>query len=399
MKRLYIDIGSTYYKVFEYNHTLQIKRDPEKDIESDFINKIKATILKYKREDIYITSSANGGLNALIIGSTESFSMGFAVSASLNSGVNVMDSILLHEELDDKWTKFSFDVVIIVGGINGVSNSINKNIINKIGKIKSANIVYAGSNSYISYIGKNIDNVVFLENILDFNLKNNSSELSDYLIKLYNHDIIEKSFIKDIKDITLNNILSTPYVVNQALHGEGLSCNIVSPFLVIDIGGATTDIHFSTDLALDRYSENNFDRLVFKKLGVFKSRKSLLFVSRNNKYMYELLQYLNISEDIYDINNKIYGESKLMQMALFLALFKVSKLDDKCISLQLGKVNELVITGGAAITLCRTEIYKVVEFFNSILIDVEFSPNIVIDNEYVIWTQGIDNLIEMNKYA
>ena len=115
--------------------------------------------------------------------------------------------------------------------------------------------------------------------------------------------------------------------------------------------------------------------------------------------MYELLQYLNISEDIYDINNKIYGESKLMQMALFLALFKVSKLDDKCISLQLGKVNELVITGGAAITLCRTEIYKVVEFFNSILIDVEFSPNIVIDNEYVIWTQGIDNLIEMNKYA
>jgi len=221
MKRLYIDIGSTYYKVFEYNHTLQIKRDPEKDIESDFINKIKATILKYKREDIYITSSANGGLNALIIGSTESFSMGFAVSASLNSGVNVMDSILLHEELDDKWTKFSFDVVIIVGGINGVSNSINKNIINKIGKIKSANIVYAGSNSDISYIGKNIDNVVFLENILDFNLKNNSSELSDYLIKLYNHDIIEKSFIKDIKDITLNNILSTPYVVNQALHGEG----------------------------------------------------------------------------------------------------------------------------------------------------------------------------------
>jgi len=399
MKRLYIDIGSTYYKVFEYNHTLQIKRDPEKDIESDFINKIKATILKYKREDIYITSSANGGLNALIIGSTESFSMGFAVSASLNSGVNVMDSILLHEELDDKWTKFSFDVVIIVGGINGVSNSINKNIINKIGKIKSANIVYAGSNSDISYIGKNIDNVVFLENILDFNLKNNSSELSDYLIKLYNHDIIEKSFIKDIKDITLNNILSTPYVVNQALHGEGLSCNIVSPFLVIDIGGATTDIHFSTDLALDRYSENNFDRLVFKKLGVFKSRKSLLFVSRNNEYMYELLQYLNISEDIYDINNKIYGESKLMQMALFLALFKVSKLDDKCISLQLGKVNELVITGGAAITLCRTEIYKVVEFFNSILIDVEFSPNIVIDNEYVIWTQGIDNLIEMNKYA
>jgi len=169
--------------------------------------------------------------------------------------------------------------------------------------------------------------------------------------------------------------------------------------LVIDIGGATTDIHFSTDLALDRYSENNFDRLVFKKLGVFKSRKSLLFVSRNNEYMYELLQYLNISEDIYDINNKIYGESKLMQMALFLALFKVSKLDDKCISLQLGKVNELVITGGAAITLCRTEIYKVVEFFNSILIDVEFSPNIVIDNEYVIWTQGIDNLIEMNKYA
>jgi hypothetical protein len=399
MKRLYIDIGSTYYKVFEDNYTIQIKRDPKKGIESDLLNKIKATLLKYKKEDIYITSSANGGLNALIIGVTKSFSMGFAVSESLNSGVNVVDSILLHEELDDRWAEFSFDVVIIVGGINGVSSFVNENIVKAIGKIKSSNIVYAGSDSDISYLNKNIDNMVFLENILDFNLKNNGGELSNYLIKLYSRDIIGKSFINDIKSITSNNILSTPYVVNQALHGEALSCNITSPFLVIDIGGATADIHFSTDLTVGRYSENIFDRLVFKKLGVAKSKKSLLFVSKNNEYMYELLQHLNIAEDIYDINNKAYGKNELMQMSLFLILCKVSKLNDEHPSLQLGKVNELVITGGAAITLGGAEIYRVIEFFNSILMDVEFTPNIVIDNKYVIWTQGIDNLIGMGKYA
>jgi hypothetical protein len=38
----------------------------------------------------------------------------------------------------------------------------------------------------------------------------------------------------------------------------------------VDIGGATTDIHYSKELADDNIlTSNEYDRLVFKKLGVY----------------------------------------------------------------------------------------------------------------------------------
>jgi hypothetical protein len=398
MKRLYIDIGSTYYKIFENGRSIQIKRDSSKSVRIDLLSRIKETFLKYKKKNIYVTSSANGGLNALIIGATHNFSVGFASNIATNSGVNVIKSILFDEGLDAKWSTYDFDVIIIVGGINGVSNKIGKKTIDIVNKIKCNSVVYAGSNFNIPYLDGNIKSVIFLKNILDNRLKSNNDELSGFLIKLYDSDIVGKSFIEDVKAVTSNSILPTPYVVNKSLQGLSLNHYIASPFLLIDIGGATTDIHFSTDLAIDRYSESGFDRLVFKKLGIFKSRKSLLFSAKNNEYMYELLQYLNITEDIYDVSNKLYVDSKLMQISLFLVLYRVSGLSDKYLQLQLDKINELVITGGAAIVLSVSDIQKVIDFFNTILLSIEFTPNIIIDTEYIIWTQGIDNLIEGGLY-
>jgi len=44
--------------------------------------------------------------------------------------------------------------------------------------------------------------------------------------------------------------------------------DIADPFLVVDIGGATTDIHYSTDLIAHKniITQSGYDRLVFKKL-------------------------------------------------------------------------------------------------------------------------------------
>jgi len=51
--------------------------------------------------------------------------------------------------------------------------------------------------------------------------------------------------------------------------------DIADPFLVVDIGGATTDIHYSTDLIAHKniITQSGYDRLVFKKLEYIVKRE------------------------------------------------------------------------------------------------------------------------------
>ena len=87
-----------------------------------------------------------------------------------------------------------------------------------------------------------------------------------------------KEDIKHLYDLTSNQIYSTPYIVNKTLPLIDTKFAVVNPFILIDIGGATTDIHYSKDLSMDNMvTENEYDRLVFKKLGVYKSKESLIF--------------------------------------------------------------------------------------------------------------------------
>ena len=62
-----------------------------------------------------------------------------------------------------------------------------------------------------------LDGVVVLPNIVDDRLHIVEEHLKEYLTNLYQQDIEGKEDIKHLYDITANQILSTPYVVNRAL--------------------------------------------------------------------------------------------------------------------------------------------------------------------------------------
>ena len=94
MSKLLIDVGSTYFKVCQKSGISQYFRDFKKDIYDDLITKCGDIFSQYKKEDIFICSSANGGLSTLIIGLTNSFSLKFAKNIAFNSGINIIDTIL-----------------------------------------------------------------------------------------------------------------------------------------------------------------------------------------------------------------------------------------------------------------------------------------------------------------
>lgn len=385
---LLIDVGSTYIKVSTRDHIEQHFRDFNRDILDDLQSKCGNTLEQFNKENVSICSSANGGLTTLIIGLTKSFSMKYAINIAFNSGINIIDTILYQNIEEYSVPSDLVDVVIIVGGIDGHGDIFSDSLFHYLRQLTYSNIVFVGSEKDAPLIETNIEDVVILPNIIDGRLHIVEKHLKTYLTNLYQQDIEGKDDIKNLYQITANQIYSTPYIVNKALpHIDG-HFSVVNPFILLDIGGATTDIHYSKDLVKDNIvTENEFDRVVFKKLGVYKSRQSLIFAAKENEFVYELLMHLKVTENIFEEHSE-RATKILMQLAIFLVLCKMSPYHHDYVNLKLSVVNSIVFTGGVTKVLKQEEVEDIIAFFYKKILTSEHKPKAVIDDNYDIWTLG-----------
>lgn len=387
--KLLIDVGSTYFKVCANNQVEQHFRDFNKDIYDDLLSKCSDTISKFKKDEVFICSSANGGLTTLIIGITNSFSLKFATNIAYNSGINIINTVLYQDIETTSIPSDLIDIVILVGGINSVNNVFDNKLFNYLENLRFSNIVFAGSSQDADYLKANIQNLVIVENIINNKLHVVEEPLKQYLTNLYQADIEGKEDIKHLYDLTSNQIYSTPYIVNKTLPFIDSKFAAVNPFILIDIGGATTDIHYSKDLSMDNMvTENEYDRLVFKKLGVYKSKESLIFAAKNNEFVYELLAHLKVTENIFNEDSP-KNLRILMQLAIFLVLYKVSDAHPLYIKLKLNLLKSIVLTGGITKVLSFEEAVDIISFFYKKILNSDIHPSIIMDSNYDIWTLGI----------
>lgn len=386
--KLLIDVGSTYFKLCANKNLEQHFRNFNKSIFNDLNDKCRQTIQQFAPENVYICSSANGGLSALIIGLTKSFSVKYATNIALNSGINIIDTILYQDIEKASVPSDLIDVVIIVGGIDSKNNVFGDPLYKYLSQINYSNVVYVGNVPDASQVKSHIPNLTVLPNIIDDRLHIIEEVLRTYLTNLYQQDIEGKEDIKELYQITKNQIFSTPYIVNRTLPLIDANFSVVNPFVLLDIGGATTDIHYSKDLVVDNLvTENEFDRLVFKKLGVYKSRESLVFVARKNEFVGELLMHLNVTENIFDEHSE-KATRILMQLAIFLVLYKMSHYRPSYINLKLLAINSVVLTGGITKVLKQEEAEDIISFFYKKILTSAHRPVAILDTEYAIWTLG-----------
>ena len=389
--KLLIDIGSTYFKVATSSSIEQHLRDFNKDIFDDLTYKCGDIIHGFQKQDVHICSSANGGLSTLIIGVTDSFSLKYAKNIAFNSGINIIETVVYQNIQEYSVPSDLIDVVIVVGGIDSASNVFNETLYSYLDKLNYSNIVFVGSSADAPTLKKNIENLVVLPNIIDNKLHIIEENLKEYLTNLYQADIIGKEDIKSLYEITSNQIYSTPYIVNKTLPLIDANFSVVDPFILIDIGGATTDIHYSKDLVDENIvTTNEYDRLVFKKLGVYKSKESLIFAAQNNEFVYELLTHLKVTENIFEEQSE-KALRVLMQLAIFLVLTKMSHYKKAYINLKLLSINSIVLTGGITKVLSNTEIEDIITFFYKKILNSNHNPSVVLDKNYDIWTLGIIN--------
>ena len=386
--KLLIDVGSTYFKVSTSDAIEQHFRDFNKEILDDLVSRSGETISRFAREDIYVCSSANGGLSALIIGVTNSFSLKYATNIAFNSGVNIIDTILYQNIENYSLPSDLIDVVIIVGGVDTHSDLFSDSLYSYLEQLNYSNVVFVGAAQDAPGIRENVEDVVVLPNIIDPKLHIVEEHLKEYLTNLYQQDIEGKEDIKHLYDITSNQIFSTPYIVNKALPMIDSKFSVASPFILLDIGGATTDIHYSKDLVDDNIvTENEYDRLVFKRLGVYKSRQSLILAAQGNEFVYELLTYLKVTENIFHEQSE-KAVKVLMQLAIFLVLCKMSHYGKTYVNLKLLAINSIVLTGGITKVLTVDEIETIIAFFYKKTLTSNHKPVTVLDSNYDIWTLG-----------
>ncbi len=387
--KLLVDVGSTYFKVCANGNVEQHFRDFNKDIFDDLTSKCGDTITKFEKENVYICSSANGGLTTLIIGITNSFSLKYATNIAYNSGINIINTILFQDIEEASIPSDLIDVVILVGGIDSINNVFDDRLFNFLGNLRYSNIVFAGTSQDADYLESKIENLVVVDNIINNKLHVVEEPLKNYLTNLYQSNIMGKEDIKHLYDLTSNQIYSTPYIVNKTLPLIDSKFAAVNPFILIDIGGATTDIHYSKDLSFDNMvTENEYDRLVFKKLGVFKSRESLIYAAKNNEFVYELLAHLKVTENIFNEESS-KATRILMQLAIFLVLYKVSEAHPQYIKLKLNLLKSIVLTGGITKVLSFEEAEDIISFFYKKILSSDIHPSIILDSNYDIWTLGI----------
>jgi len=386
--KLLIDVGSTYFKLSTFDVNEQHFRDFNKDILDDLMGKCGETISRFGTEDIHVCSSANGGLSTLIIGVTHSFSLKYATSIAFNSGINIIDTILYQNIEDYSLPSDLIDVVIIVGGADIHGNLFSDSLYSYLKQLNYSNIVFAGTAQDAPRIRGKVKDVVVLPNIVDDRLHIVEEYLKVYLTNLYQQDIEGKEDIKHLYDITDNQIFPTPYIVNKALPMIDAKFSVTNPFILLDIGGATTDIHYSKDLVEDNIvTENGYDRLVFKRLGVYKSKQSLIFAAQSNEFVYELLTYLKVTENIFHEQSE-KATIVLMQLAIFLVLCKMSHYGKSYINLKLLAINSIVLTGGITKVLTVEEIEMIIAFFYKKILTSNHNPVTVLDSNYDIWTLG-----------
>ena len=387
--KLLIDVGSTYFKIATPDSIEQHFRDFNRDILDDLMGKCGETVSRFVKQDIHICSSANGGLSTLIIGVTNSFSLKYATNIAFNSGINIIDTILYQNIEEYSLPSDLIDVVIIVGGVNSHSGLFSDSLYHYLSQLNYSNIVFVGSEQDAPAIREAISDVVVLPNIIDDRLHIVEEHLKEYLTNLYQQDIEGKEDIKHLYDITANQIFPTPYIVNQALPHISERFPVADPFILLDIGGATTDIHYSKDLVEDNLmTENEYDRLVFKRLGVYKSRQSLILAAQGNEFVYELLTYLKVTEKIFTEQSE-KATRVLMQLAIFLVLYKMSHYRQAYVNLELLAVNSIVFTGGITKVLGIDEIEEIIAFFYRKILASDHRPVAILDSNYVIWTLGL----------
>lgn len=385
-----IDIGSTYIKMLDFDSAQPaVITEPRRD-GTEIDTQLRDLVgQNYGKRPLRICSSANGGLAVGIICLTSRISGRAAQGIALSAGGNVTYTHMLK---DLPAHLAPTEVVLIVGGTDDAAHDVLATSVRSAmeSDLNTQIVIYAGAREAAPTPSAT---TIVVPNLFEDSLVPNGEPLRAKLEALYLEDLVHKAFMDRIQHAAQTPILPTPAVVSliysRYMAGSAICPIAEPPFLLVDIGGATTDIYTTIDMygtdgsrALDLLPDTL--RRVFVDLGVAASRTNMLTRLFDHPRRLEFLERMPAHHKINALDSLDTGnvpDPVAFAACLFLAL---DFMTEKGESLQLDRVQTILITGGGSQINMQEEARIVLDML---------APNkdvqLAFDTDYRIWAEGL----------
>lgn len=271
MKEIYltIDFGSTYTKLTAIDlvdesilATAKAITTVESDVMLGFeeaFEKLKQNIsekvdlnsIKFVKKTA--CSSAAGGLKMMALGLVPELTADAAKKAALGAGARVIKTYayeLNHHELEEIKSS-NVDIILLAGGTDGGNKECIIHNAKMIAEYElKVPVIMAGNKSAVDEVEKVFKekNIYYkvTENVMPVLNKLNVEPAREAIRQVFMEKIVEAKGMKKAEELTTGILMPTPAAVLKA--AEVLSKGTdsedgIGDLIIIDIGGATTDIH------------------------------------------------------------------------------------------------------------------------------------------------------------
>lgn len=305
---LTIDFGSTYTKLTaidlekkEVVATTKAMTTIKTDVIIGFNkafkileDKLKKNFKSYKIVKKVACSSAAGGLKIIAIGLVPDLTTEAAKKAALSSGAKVIKTYAfnLTDENIEEISNLPYDMLLLTGGTNGGNREYILNNAKILAKsaIKKP-IIIAGNEEVKEEISKifgdSATEFYISENVMPVVNKINVEPVKEIIREVFMKNIVKAKGMENVQKIVGEIIMPTPTAVMKAAEIFSKDDN---NSVVIDIGGATTDVHSigkglpkSNDIQLKGMEEPYSKRTVEGDLGMRYSALALYEAASLNK--------------------------------------------------------------------------------------------------------------------
>jgi hypothetical protein len=261
-------------------------------------------------------------------------------------------------------------------------------------------LVYAGNRYLADAFCARFPQATAIANPLAQGLSGRITSVFETVRRAYLDDLVHKEGVSELRAHLSRGIRPTPEVVNAGFHRaivNASSIRVVGACVLLDIGGATTDLHYTVEVVRDEseakpLAGSSVARYVFTDLGIVASRDSLLLQMRAHPRLYELLQTVcrgDTRESYRLLREGAYAPSPelLSYACLFLALDRFAEARGPGLpAADLSRLAQVILTGGAAQALDEEIVARVV---NLLLPPGSSSPLVLVDRRYQVWVDGI----------
>src|SRR5882672_3109884 len=298
--RVAIDIGSTVVKVARIDAAgaIESQEMTPRDFDAGIARQVESLLneagIPLDADGVAVCSSANGGLRVGIVCLSKRFSGAAMRNQVLLAGAN---PVYVHD-FDENGSSLAYvDVLLVGGGIDCADAGPLERRLHGFApeRYRFGSLVYAGNNRLAEMMRERFSRVAVVPNPLADTLADRNLSVFEFVRRAYLDDLIYKEGVSELRGNLSKGIRPTPEVVSRGFQralANSSTIAINGACVVFDIGGATTDLHYTVEIVRDDSEQRptaglSVARFVFTDLGIVASRDSLLSQLRNHQRLYD----------------------------------------------------------------------------------------------------------------